>query len=1190
MPRISARLSNFLIGSAHRRAEHDLKSHAKTPAENAQIPITNKLKMRGVGITRYSVLFPFGRRSKSVFQAKPRMWAPANNDDVNTGRTDTPAYEPRYFAPVHVPIAAKLTVQLDIFRDASFQTNLLKKCAIAFDNKDAIDPHLMQVLDECGNKLKTDKLELNAARLPLLLGLQRACEDTAAAHGGLTPSEADVARALAHLQTIDLQRSVLDPGAPADAPPTSEQEQRAVDLAWRLVYKLAVTERGMEFLHRLTNPVQPDPAAPVDIAEKDRQRRQHLNLKHFFKVADSLLDEHDDNRAPPLRPTPAALLDHCMTQCELPEAPQNTLLIHGLTGIQTALCKEEPTNPPCMWQKRIDATNIRTANIEVAQRHVEAMRKFGQFCSKEFADQLATKNRRLLDGCQQLRVRQQAAMADRFAYKWVSDGHVSNAPGSMLHTIDQRFKKMEIYQQRRRDRDTRSGFKAFVKRTSEVVKGSKRTFIPKPRTENPQHNPDSMLLHREKMQSSLAMVEEMLLRSGGPRSTAPQPLDPTAYVLEPRLPRPVLKNIAQLALIRSWLKQPLHYLSNDMAPTVFDIDKLCSRAKLQELFGDYPALRTDGPQRSAFIDAFRAELTRPILTPELLAQWVQQIPIDPATNDYACGSIAGRQHADKTNEQLRNQFEQTIAFMQNGWQSTLTPTGDTVTDFNQMLAEQIEQMRLGNLRTFSGGSSHGGGLPAFSSAITMIKSLGTLNVLVGATYSHRGLVNLEVGIASWGGFVRVTTSHEDQGGANLGLTVGPKAELGSAMGGAAVYTDAEAAASSFRARGYCFCLPRGGSAMTGRTGVKGGVAGDDQIAAGLAQIWRIISEPAAAELDAGAAAGVAPGTAPGPMDKLRRIGAEVPDVSVSIVGPGDSHAEEGFVGGRLGSIFGLMNHTKQFGIGLNLSAALTRTRRRSKYRQRNSALQVEVVNRSLRHSLGVQANLPLRSGLGIKQGAAAAFNNGAKTIAGPLFGMGGVNAEIWKHGRAAQTNRVIYEGKISKNTYANAFYTNAKQFCDAAEKDIARWANYMASHDADCPKEGTAPDVRDEQGRTVADIRQCLVEKHTQSIRKYLARVKREVHQSDVYFDFLELTPESTELLNHYYESEIEFRAAGRDVEADLCKKAFDAVWQHEDAWAPWFIVNSKPQQSNSGWSFNLLLSAASEQPETSNRFPNYCG
>ena len=90
--------------------------------------------------------------------------------------------------------------------------------------------------------------------------------------------------------------------------------------------------------------------------------------------------------------------------------------------------------------------------------------------------------------------------------------------------------------------------------------------------------------------------------------------------------------------------------------------------------------------------------------------------------------------------------------------------------------------------------------------------------------------------------------------------------------------------------------------------------------------------------------------------------------------------------------------------------------------------------------------------------------------------------------------------------------------------------------------------------------------------------------------DFLELTPTATELLNHYYESEIEFRAAGRKVEADLCKKAFDEVWKQDTTWEPYFIVNSVPQQSNSGWSFNLVASAASEQPETSNRFPNYCG
>ena len=523
-----------------------------------------------------------------------------------------------------------------------------------------------------------------------------------------------------------------------------------------------------------------------------------------------------------------------------------------------------------------------------------------------------------------------------------------------------------------------------------------------------------------------------------------------------------------------------------------------------------------------------------------------------------------------------------MSTLQNGWKSTFGPQGNSVEEFNQMLTEQIKQMRLGNLRTFSGGTSHGVALPVFSEVLARIKTLGTVGLIAGVNYSRRGMVNLEVGIASWGGFIRVTTSKEDQLGANVGVALGPKASIGDAIGGAALYADGEGGGGSYRARGYCFCLPRGGSAMTGRDGCRSGVNGDAQIAEGLAKIWTILTEHNDASNNVQTAL-------PG-MSKLRKIGEEVPDVSVSLIGPGDSHSEEGYAGLRVGAILGVSDLSKAYGVGLNASVNLLHLHRKSRYQQRTSAFQVEIANQTRRTSLNAGINLPFAPGIGRQEGHLASFNNGAYSIAGPQIGSGGANAEVWKRGTAMQTNRVIYDGKISKNTFKNIFYTNAKEFCDNVEKNMARWANYMAAHDPDNPDPSTSPDFIDEQGRTIAQIRQCLVNKHTAAIRKYLARIKREVEPSNVYFDYLELTPESADMLNHYRDSEIEFRAAGRRVEADLCKKAFDAVWRSGAAWAPYFIVNSVPQMSNRGWSFNLLASLANEQPETSNRFLNYCG
>ena len=1166
-----------------------LKAHRKAPAENASLPKSNRLKMHGIGVTRYSFLIPFGRTTKTTFHATQRLWAPAEAAECNEKRSDGPAYDPQFFvaAPIHIKPSLKETV--DLFRGESYQVSLLKKCEIRFADDAPIDKTLLNELDDCGALLKTDNIDSKAARIPLLLGLRRACSDARVANGGEPLTAVEVAKALRYLRQQNLYDNLITPSKPADPQQPPCSDRRVQDLAWRLSYKLATTERGMDLLYRLTNTPMSSAGLGADAIEKDRQRRQHLNLKHFFKAADSLLNEykitnlHSDTK--PLSAEPGDLLEYCYRQCEKEIAPANTLLIEGLTGIQTELCREDPANPPSQWQRRLDQTALWLRINAANQRQIAAMRDFGDFFPTALVNKAAVLAEEGYTKLIALQRRQQAVMRDRFAFKWVSDGHVSNAPGSALYNIDQRCQKIDAYQQRRRDRNERTGAKAFLQRSAEIITAKNKTFFPAQFADPLQHNPDSMLLHREVMQSALGCLEEMMLRDTRSNEGTAQHLDVARYALEPGPQRPLLDAIARLALVKYWLKQPLHYLSNDLEPMQFDIDRISSLDNLHQLFGDHPMLASEGPQRDAFITAFKNALPIKRLTPELLVQWSQQINFDPAEPlNRPAIALSDNAPASKSNEQLCDDFASSINHLLHGWKSSVALTDDPLQNFNNRLAEQIEHMRLGNLTALSGGTSHGVSLPAVTLPLSVIKTLGMAQVLAGATYSHRGMVNLEVGIASWGGFLRITTSNEDQAGANVGLVAGPKAQWGTAVGGAAVYADAEGAGTGSRARGYCFSLPRGGAAMTGRTGSKPGVNGDAEVAAGLAQIWRILtnSEQAGAHRD----------NPHRPMGILRRIGEEVPDVSVSTVGPGDSHNEEWYVGGRAGAILGVTDESKQDGVGLNASASAIYSRRQMHYRQRSRALEVEVVNSTVRKSLNVQGNVPVAFGLGRDGGNAAVFNNGAQSIAGPQFGFGGANGEVWKSGMGTQTNRIIYEGKISKNTYANIFYPNAKPFCDAIEKNIARWANYKAAHDPNCPALPiTMHSARDRaRARKVVEIRQSLVDKHTEGLRRYIARVKREVHPSDVYFDFLELTPEATELLNHYYESEIEFRAAGCEAEAKVCKKAFDAVWNHDNTWVPYFVVSSLPQQSNSGARFNLGLSLSSEQPCVSNRFPNYDG
>ena len=211
---------------------------------------------------------------------------------------------------------------------------------------------------------------------------------------------------------------------------------------------------------------------------------------------------------------------------------------------------------------------------------------------------------------------------------------------------------------------------------------------------------------------------------------------------------------------------------------------------------------------------------------------------------------------------------------------------------------------------------------------------------------------------------------------------------------------------------------------------------------------------------------------------------------------------------------------------------------------------------------------------------------------GSMLGTFGINADLWKSGLATQTTRIIHEGTISKNSYGNIFYLNAKQFIDAAEKNFARWTNYAAAHDPDCPPMPASLDTEENRAEAirVQTIRQGLIAKHAEGLRKYLANVKNTVHQSKVYFDFLELTPEATKKLNYYYQRKIELRAAGCDAEADACKKVFDALWNDERAWVPHFIVDSLPQSSNRGVSISLGLTVAGEQLCNTTVFTNYYG
>ena len=1171
----------------HRRAQ---RAYEKLSNDAEPIPKLKSAKMHGFGLTKYTIFHPLGRVTKTTFHAQKRLW-PERIDPAKNNNSVThvpPEYDPQCFLPVPIRIDPALLNGMSVLRSDQYHADLLRKCKIRFADATNTGALLTHELHQCDKKLALYQPDEKSARIPLLLGLRRACNDVEAVTGEQV-SEDNVARALAYLREQNLFASVLNPPLISTTRQLGKDERIARDLAWRLVYKMAITENGMELLHQFTDTPMPVVGEAVNDAEKNRQRRQQLNLKHFFKASNSLLADYIDltiDPKPPLSADPSTLLRYCCRECEGENAPLNTLIIHGLPGIQQVMCEEERGSVKTFWQKRIARTDRFLENNQGNHRQVGTNQFSGNLSDNGLSDDHDTAGNSERTSLIALRERQQNAMNDRVAYKWVSDGHYSNAPGSFLHTVSKRFRKIEVHLERREMRHARTRTEAFFKRTREIALAKNRSFVPASGIISEQHNPDSMLLHREVMQSMLYLTEELLLRDQRLIGCSSPDTGCSTYTLERGPKRPVLKKIACLALLRQWQKKPLHYLSNNLAPTEFEIDKLVTSESLHQLFGDNPLL--SGPRREELISAFKKEVAREALTPELLAEWVDDSEVDPAVPfEHDSEPIDGRKHGMLSRDQLREKFAESMSHLLHGRTSSVVLTGDPVKDFKEVLSNDIESMRLGNIRTFSGGVTRGFNLPLFSEMVSMVKSFGLVRLVVNGGYTHRSLANFEVGIPSSGAYIRFTCSHEDEANASVGVTVGPKSPIGAANSGVYATTAVEGNVNSNRAGGISLSLPRGGAAMTGCDGIKPGVNGDALVAKKLAEVMRILTDTDEAP--------PVPNDLFPEMRKLRRIAEVAPDISVSMIRSGDSRSLEKKGGGSAGTQLGVADQSKDYSLNFNATINATYARRRFRYRQRHVALDVEVISRGVRKSVSFVAKLPVMIGFGQKQGNYVESSHGpGKTskLAGSPFGAVSINAELWKSGIATQTTRIVYDGKISKNCYGNVFYLNAKQFIAAAEKNRATWVNYAAAHDPECPLLPLSQHSEEDKKKAIEAhaIRRGLVEKHSQAFHAYLENVKKIVHQNNVFFDFLELTPESTITLNYYYQREIELRAAGCTAEADICKEVFDALWNNEDAWAPYFIVDSMLQQSNSGSSINIGVTLTGEQPVASSTFTNYNG
>ncbi len=1160
--------------------------HVPDPASTQDEGWRKKAVKHGIARRTYTYTLPLFGTSKTYQPGRGRHCPKPGVDDLSKERDDGPEYVEAYFSPPPVIVDSRLTLPLNECRSEKFLCEVLVKSSIALSGENKPGRALMTELDACGALLQTTTTRMETARIPLLLGLQRACTDAAKVHNVQHIEEATVTRALAFLREQDLYESVLNPSMAPPTPPPDEAERRAQDLAWRLVYKLAITERGMDLLYRLTrkpNKTALDDAeknpnkTPLDEAEKNRQRRQHLRLKHFFTVADTLLKEHagvDTNPKPrPLRADPTTLLRYCCRQCEKEVPPPNTLLIHGLPGIQHAMCEEEKkpdgTLPKSFWQKRIDRTDRLINNNKVNQRQITTIRSYGDLFDEDFTDKLdkeVTAKRRKLDA---LRARHMAAMEDRFATKWVMDGHVSNAEGSMLHDVENRCHKVEKYKERSEKRDATTVV-AKLKRLPQVIKASKKTPFPPPKKEgDEQHNPQSILLHREKMKSAVGIFEQLLTYDIGE-------IRHDTDIRQQHM----LVNMARLALTRRWKDQLMRHMSSGIAPTKFDIEMLTTPANLLSLYGNHPVLEKDGPERDAFIADFKEAIPSTALMPETLLQWAMSFERQPPEIPRSSSDEYGPK-PQSPHEKLIEDLRQQIYFLQHGLKTSRTPTDNPVQDFIDQTKEEILNMRLGNQRTISDGSVLGANLQSLFEVGTAAKTFGMAHLMVGAGASRRTMVNLEYGIASWGGYIRITSSGRWEGNASLGARAGPHLTALGARAGLQFQGSLEAARSSQSGEGFCFCIPRVGPEKTGQQR-EHGIEGDAAVAIELEKIWTILTDSAAApenETGKGSA-----------MPILKRICNEVPDVSVSMIGRSDNRTTGKSIGPRVSVFAGATDASQDYGANVDVSANATHARNKAVYRQPKGALQFHSTNTSKRNTAGARIAATASLGVGQKNGNFFSSGNPAGGLQG---GQASGNSAAWELGRSGdstQINRTIYEGEILRYSYKQTAWPRALDFLAYIQNNMTKFANYLASHDPECPEMPTEANDPNYKKACIKVIwlRHLLVDKHEQLIRAYIERTKKEVHSSDSFADFFELTPQATELLNRYYQSEIEFRAAGFGDKADACEKAVDNLWKNDASWAPYYFVTRNHQQSDVLRRFNLLMLLGSEHLNNTTTLPNY--
>jgi hypothetical protein len=504
-------------------------------------------------------------------------------------------------------------------------------------------------------------IEADRAFTTLLYASKLACADFSAVRPDDELMPDDLHKALSHLPSLKPLMRIADLRYEWEGGPRPDiVDPKTLDLAWRIAYKLAVTDHGVTLFKALTNL---NPAIDRRDSQEDhhnRQIRQHLNLTHFLQGADLVLKDHaalqrdralcGEPVAAVLGAEPATLLRHCYDACDLYNERTNvrykqvgnTLLAEGMTQLQTAIHKDCVWRKPPLseWQRRCEATVLQ---LKLNQQNLDDIGTGPYRNQPDGGERLARRRRDIAiyrEALFRQKVNRDALCQGEFAYRMMLNGYRSDARGSPLWQINKQAGRLEKYFKRAQKHADLPFYKKLPINLVDTLRTrQKKPLDVKQSLPTPQVV-DSANLQREKIQQALGILGARISTHGGPwingLPTQLPPLSIYKFSTDSANKFSTLRNIARAELIKVWLSRPLHDLGTGLPLREWNVAKLYSPGALKKMFVGNPICEPGNAdefnalqrQMQDFLqrgDGPDSDSQNLILTPELLDSWARQL-------------------------------------------------------------------------------------------------------------------------------------------------------------------------------------------------------------------------------------------------------------------------------------------------------------------------------------------------------------------------------------------------------------------------------------------------------------------------------------------------------------------------------------------------------------------------------------